>query len=291
VTDTTTLPAVIEPYALTIIHEEAVRFVQPADRAPNAGDYGANWAVCPSQPPTVECLEDDDARINYSAGWHLVGASNASAGHFRLHAGQSPNQSASLAFDVAAGMQGKLSYFYGTSTKGGSAEIFLDGASKGTVTYSGSAGSLKEPVFGPDAEFGHIAAGQHLLEIKNLVDGVYVDRICLESSSSGSQPASGPGPTSATSSSLTLGQSSSQSLVVGSGTTAISAVASSVGDLPVKLVLVSPSGSLLQAANSANGIAVITATVSQSGTYTLKVVNLSLGPVQVWTAATPTLGR
>ena len=45
----------------------------------------------------------------------------------------------------------------------------------------------------------------------------------------------------------------------------------------------------LQVANSSNGVASVTTPVSQSGAYVVKVVNLNLGPVQVWTAATPTV--
>jgi hypothetical protein len=57
-------------------------------------------------------------------------------------------------------------------------------------------------------------------------------------------------------------------------------------------VLVDPAGLTLQTAdNSAGGLAVINAPVSKTGIYTVKVVNLSAGPVQVWTAATPTVRR
>ena len=62
-------------------------------------------------------------------------------------------------------------------------------------------------------------------------------------------------------------------------------------NLPIKLVLVSPAGAVLQTADSVNGVAVINAPVTQSGTYIVKTINLSLGPVQVWTAATPTVKR
>ncbi|MEP6742405.1 MAG: hypothetical protein ABJB61_07890, partial [bacterium] len=62
-------------------------------------------------------------------------------------------------------------------------------------------------------------------------------------------------------------------------------------NLPIKLALISPTGSVLQVADSANGVAVISAPVTQSGTYVVKTINLSVGPVQVWTATTPTVKR
>ena len=185
---------------------------------------------------------------------------------------------------------GKLTYYYGTSTKGGSADAFLDGVSQ-TISYKGSSGSLKDPIFGSKVEFANLAPGQHKLEIKNMSDAVYIDRFCLESSNSNGQPATGPGQTSSNSSNLNAGQDSSTLLPIGAGATAISVVAEASGNLPIKLVLIDPSGSVLQIADSSNGVAVINSPVSQSGTYTVKVINLSLGPVQVWTAATPTVSR
>ena len=150
---------------------------------------------------------------------------------------------------------------------------------------------MKDPALGATAEFANLAPGQHMLEIKNMTGAVYVDGFILESSSSDSHPASGPGQTTTTSSTLSVGQTLANTLPIGSGATAISLVATSSGDLPIKLLLVSPSGSVLQSASSSNGVAVITAPVSGSGTYVVKVVNLSVGPVQVWTAATPTITR
>jgi hypothetical protein len=78
---------------------------------------------------------------------------------------------------------------------------------------------------------------------------------------------------------------------VATNATAISLVAVSSNNLPIKVALISPTGAVLQTADSVNGVAVINAPVSQSGAYIVKTINLSLGPVQVWTAATPTVKR
>ncbi|MCI0413809.1 glycoside hydrolase [bacterium] len=289
VTDLTSVPAVIEPYALTIILEVALRFVQPADRAPNPGSFGANWAVCLA--PTVVCMEDDDPSISYSDGWHLVSDSDASGGHFRLHAGKSPSHSASANFVVAAGQTGKITYYYATSPKGGTAEIFLDGVSKGTISYLGSAGSTRDPAFGSKVEFANLAAGAHILEIKNMKDAVYVDRFCLESATSSGSPATGPGQTTSDSNNLNAGQEATSIVNVGSNATAISVVAETSTNLPIKVLLIDPSGSVLNTADNTSGFVVISAPVSQSGAYVVKVVNLNLGPVAVWSAITPTLRR
>jgi len=78
---------------------------------------------------------------------------------------------------------------------------------------------------------------------------------------------------------------------VPAGTQAISIVAESTPQVPVKIVLIDPTGLSLATSDNSSGLAVINQPVTQSGTYLIKVINLSLGPVQVWTAATPTVTR
>jgi len=290
VTDATALPAVIEPYAVTILNEQAVRFVQPADRAPNAGATGANWAVCLA--PAIVCVEENDPSISYSDGWHNLTAAGASDGHFAMHAGKSPNHSASVELEVPAGRTGKVTYYYATSPKGGSAELFLDGVSKGVVSYVGAEGSTKTPVFGASVQIAGLTAGPHTLELRNMKDAVYVDRICLESASTTGQAESGPGQTSSTSSSAGPAQQVVSQLTVPANAESVSILAeSSVPLTRVRVGLISPSGLLLATAEGTNGLVTLDVPVTQNGTYLVTVLNLSLGPVNVWTAATPRVAR
>jgi hypothetical protein len=262
-----------------------------------AGSYTVNAnAFCAPAPPITVCYEDDDARIAYSSGWHLVNSSNASAGHFRLHSGSSAKHSAGLTFDVPSGQTGKLTYTYGKSTKGGSAEVFIDGASQGIISYLGSNGGTRDPEFKSGGvtysmNYPSLSAGQHTFELKNLTGSVYIDNICLESSASHAQPATGPGQTSNNSSAIGGGQQSSSSLTIPANTREVAVLAEASGGLPIKLILVDPAGLSLKVVDSVNGVAVLNAPVTQGGLYTIKVVNLSLGPVQVWTAATPLVTR
>jgi len=57
------------------------------------------------------------------------------------------------------------------------------------------------------------------------------------------------------------------------------------------LVLVDPSGKIVQTVNSSSGLAILEAPLSQGGTYVFKTINLSLGPVQVWSVTTPLVAR
>ena len=59
----------------------------------------------------------------------------------------------------------------------------------------------------------------------------------------------------------------------------------------MKIVLIDPTGLALATSDNSSGFAVINQPITQSGTYLIKVINLSLGPVQVWTAATPLVSR
>ena len=243
-----------------------------------------------NQPPS--CLEDNDASISYSNGWHTVNSSNASAGHFRLNSGNDTQHGATLTFTVPSGTTGKVTYYFAKSTKGGTADIYIDNTFQGTINYKGSIGNLKNPEFHADykVEYGGIAAGAHTLEIRMPRNAVYVDRFCLENSSSTGSPTAGPGSTTSQSNSVNGGQQSQQLLTLPVGTEAIAVVAEVNPALPIQLVLVSPSGAITTGNANSLGIATIN-TNAQPGIYTLKVVNVSLGPVQVWTATTPYLRR
>jgi hypothetical protein len=267
VTDPAALPAVIEPYALTIIHEQAVRFTQPADRAPNVGSFGASWKVC--LPPQVVCIDEDDPSIGYSDNWHDLG-------QVRLHAGNAKNDTVTLRINVASGQTGKVTYQYATSPKGGSAEIFIDGVSRGTISYAGSQGSTKAPALGSSVSYGGLAAGAHTFEIRNMSGNVYLDGFCLENATSTGTPASGPGATT-----------NSSSVNVPANAYSVSILAEATGNLPISVALVDPAGLTLATATNTSGVAAMTVPVSQGGIYVIKVINLSIGPVEFWTAATP----
>ncbi|HEX6179469.1 MAG TPA: sialidase family protein [Thermoanaerobaculia bacterium] len=269
VTNATALPAVIEPYAVTIIHEQAVRFIMPADRAPNVGNFGASWAVC--LPPRIVCIDEDDPSIGYSDNWHDLGQT-------RMHAGSAKKDSVRLTVNVADGATGKITYNYATSPKGGSAEIFIDGVSRGIITYAGTQGSTRNPALGASVSYSGLAPGAHIFEIRNMSGNVYVDGFCFEDATSTGTPATGPAATTNSSSVNVPAEAYSVSLV-------------SESSLPVTLALVDPSGLTLGTANSASGVAVLTVPVNSAGTYLVKVINLNLGPVEVWTAATPNVRR
>ena len=276
----------------------------------------AQVQITVSDPPTNDCMEEDDARVGYSGGWHAVTSTSASAGHFRTHSGSSSNHFARVNFSVGTNRTGTFSLLYGKSTKGGQAEVFIDGVSRGLISFAGAAGSNKSPDFGPStarysANYEALASGQHSFELRNMTDTVFVDGFCLQTVSqpqvvNPSQPSTGgstspqwsdsglltvQGATITDTINVSLGQTSTSTLNLGSNATEISARAETASAVPIKLAVVDPTGVTLQIVDAVNGVAVINAPANRAGLYTIKVVNIGVGSVQVWTLTTPTNRR
>ena len=279
----------------------------------------AQVQITVNDPDITDCIEDDDARVGYSGGWHSINSGSASAGHFHMHSGTSTAHFARVNFSVGTNRTGTFSFYYGKSTKGGAAEVFVDGVSRGQVSFVGASGSNKSPDFGPNGapyEFriAGLSTGQHTFELRNMSNAVFVDGFCLRttsqpqpvnpsqpppsgggSSSQSSWSDSGlltmQGPTTSNTIDVNLGQASTSTLNLGSDATAISAVAETSSLVPIKLAVIDPSGLTVQIVDAVNGVAVISTPVSRGGLYTVKVINVGVGPVQVWTLATPTNRR
>ncbi len=235
-------------------------------------------------------IEDDDAHISYSNGWHAVNNSGASAGHYRLNEGGNSQHAVVLTFDApAAQPTGSLTYFYATSPKGGSAEVFIDGASQGMVNYNGPSGSNRAPVFGASRSFNYGVAtgGHHTLEIRPIQNGIFIDGFCIGSATATGSPVAHPGATSESSVTQLPGQEVLRSVTLPAGTQAISVAAESSANVPIRLLLLDPLGRVVQTVNSSSGVAVLETPTTQSGVYIIKTVNLSLGPVEIWSVATP----
>jgi hypothetical protein len=234
-------------------------------------------------------IEDDNPHISYSNGWHAINNSAASAGHYRLNEGGNNQHNVVVPFDTPATQTGTVTYFYGTSPKGGSADIYIDGSPKGTVNYNGPSGSNRAPVMGVSSSFnyGMTSDGHHTLEIRPIHDGVYIDGFCIGNAVATGSPTNGPGATSESSGTQSGGQSLSRNLTLPTGTRAISVALESNLKVPMQLILLDPSGKVVQTVNSSSGVAILEAPITKSGVYIIKTVNLSLGPIEVWSVATP----
>jgi hypothetical protein len=237
-------------------------------------------------PPTVSVIEDNDPRIAYSTGWHHIADTAASGGSFAYS--RSANSNALLSFGVPAGQFGAITYNFGTSKNGGTAEIFLDGVSQGTVSYKGSAGTTTAPVFASSARYANLTPGSHTLFIVGRGGPIDIDDFVLQSSFSNSNPPSHPGATSTGSATALPGQNLVTTVSLPSGTTAVSVVAETGVPAQLQMALLDPLGKTVAiSSGDGNGNVTLEAFVS-SGNYVLQLLNLGLGPVSVFTAVTPT---
>ena len=239
---------------------------------------------------STQCYEDTDKGISYANGWHTISDSNASGGTFHLDTGNDQH-ALTFSFTLQAD-SGSVQYFYATSTKGGTADVYIDGTFRQTVNYNGSSGTMHDPVFSTSSgklslTFGVFSAGPHKFELRNLSGPAYVDKFCVTSGSSSAQATAGPGTTTTNTSPLALGQSLLQNVMVPSNALGFSVAAEADVNVPYSLVVIDPTGKVLGTVNSANGIASVTMPVSTSGLYVIQLVNVGLGPVNIWTAATP----
>src|SRR4029077_12188734 len=153
---------------------------------------------------------------------------------------------------------GSVTYFYATSPKGGSAEVFLDGHDMGPVNYNGPSGSNRSPVFGVSNTYTYTTGGQHTLEIRPIHDGVFIDGFCLPSSATAiGTPAAHPGATSQSLATQSAGQALQSSITLPTGTQAISISAEPGVGGRIQVVLINPSGAVVQTVNSSSGVAIL----------------------------------
>jgi hypothetical protein len=250
-----------------------------------------NVTVTVNAPPPPQCFEDDDPHVAYDNGWHTVNDPNASAGHFHLKTGKSDVHDMTFTYQLQTD-SGQLQYFYALSSKGGTADVYLDGAFARTISYQGGSGSMHNPTFGVSATFNIFGKGNHTFELRDLNGAGYVDKICVTNSSSSTQASTGPSTTSTSTSALASGQSLLQNLVVPSNALGFSVVAESDANVPYQLIVIDSSGNVLGTVNSSlNGIAAVQGPVSTTGLYKIQLVNVGASPVNIWTAATPEVTR
>jgi PKD repeat protein len=237
--------------------------------------------------PTVTCFEDDSSNIAYAKGWHTVKDKSATAGHFRTSNGSG----LSFTFQTSA-TSGTLTYNYATAKKAGTADLYLDGNKVQTVNYGGSSGTGNAPVFGSSATVPLSGSGTHTFSLQNTKGLNFVDQICVTDGSSNSQPTSAPGETTTSSDTVQSGEQDKldpDQLFVPVNAKSISVLAESSTSVPFAVSVLDALGNVIHTARSSNGVASLDVPVNGAGLYTVELVNLGLGPVNIWSAATPYL--
>ena len=244
-----------------------------------------NASVVIGVQPTVTCFEDDSPNIAYAKGWHIVKDTDATAGHFRTSNGSG----LSFTFQTSA-TSGTLTYRYATAKKGGSADLYLDGSKKQSVSYNGSSGTGNAPVFGPSVTVSLSGSGTHTFALQNAKGLNFVDQICVTDGSSSSRPTSAPGETTSSTATVQSGDKlDPDELFVPANAKSISVLAETSSSVPYAVAVVDALGNVVHTARSSNGVASLDVPVDGAGLYSVQVINLGLGPVTVWSAVTPYL--
>jgi hypothetical protein len=265
----------------------------------NAGEFQARLTVTDSHgkqsfndasvvievDPTVTCFEDNSPNIAYAKGWHSVKDTDATAGHFRTSNGSG----LSFTFQTSS-TSGTLTYRYATAKKGGTADLYLDGSKVQSLSYTGSAGSGDKPVFGPSATVPLSRSGTHTVALQNTKGLNFVDQICVSDGSSSSHPTSAPGETASSTDTVQPGEKlDPEELFVPANAKSISVLAETSTSVPFAVAVVDVLGNVVHSARSSNGVASLDVPVDGAGLYSIQIVDLGLGPVSVWSAATPYL--
>lgn len=117
-------------------------------------------------------LPDTDPAIEFRGGWAEIEDPDASGGTYRRRmgakrGGNGLTPTARVVFDGDT-----ITYAFARSSRGGTADIYLDDVLRGTIDFSSEAA---EPVFGVSVTYSDLAPGPHELRIEHRSGAVYVD--------------------------------------------------------------------------------------------------------------------
>jgi hypothetical protein len=108
--------------------------------------------------------------------------------------------------------------------------------------------------------------------------------------SSSSHPTSAPGETASSTDTVQPGEKlDPEELFVPANAKSISVLAETSTSVPFAVAVVDVLGNVVHSARSSNGVASLDVPVDGAGLYSIQIVDLGLGPVSVWSAATPYL--
>ncbi len=124
------------------------------------------------EPPPCGAIDDADAAVEYTGGWHRRADSRASGGGYHRRLG-SKNGGAPVARVTFA--SDEITYFYVKSDIGGAADVFVDGVHRETLSYGPGGTGKENPTFGHSVTYAGLGPGTHTLEIRHRGGAVYVD--------------------------------------------------------------------------------------------------------------------
>jgi hypothetical protein len=217
--------------------------------------------------------------VEYTGGWHLREDGRASNGGYHRRMGS--GNGSRVARIVFTG--GEITYHHVKSDIGGTADIYIDGVKRETLSYGPGGTGKENPTFGHSRTYNDLGSGQHELRIEHRTGAAYVDGFTIPCDSGGADASAARfhSETSAGTASASEGALIERTITVGDRDVAVSVVVE--GSLvPLTVRLLDPlnnvvaSGQALISGLSASGL---DAAVSRAGTYKVQVVN-SVGAFQ-----------
>ncbi len=214
--------------------------------------------------------EQNNPNILYNGKWQTASNGSASGGSFSI--------------GVAKGINGsnkpvaRMSFFgtnikleFPTNRDGGTAEVFIDGASRGTISFYSSAQQ-----WGVRKAFGNLTNENHTVELRGLTGKIYIDRIYVDGILV-------PANASFVEQSMTFNGTMAVSALgtpethlipfqVANNTLQISAELGWTGGVDIDMYLLDPSGAEVTSAATTANPEMLSYWVSQPGIYTYKLV-------------------
>ncbi len=216
-------------------------------------------------------LDDDDPAVEYRGGWHAKTAEGAIGGGYHRRMGVSnaagkPRPAARVTFTGDT-----VTYFFARAKSGGTAEVFIDGVLRETLSYNAP---NQTPTWGHSVTYGGLGAGTHEIRIEHVAGSVWVDafEFC---GGGGADPDAVAFRSETEASQHTLSPLLTKSFTVGPEDEQVSVVVEGLGQ-PLTVRLLDPLGLVV-----ATGEALVSglpesgldAAVSTPGTYKVQVWN------------------
>lgn len=214
-------------------------------------------------------LDDTHPAIEYRGGWHRRSDPNASNGGYHRRSGINPRGAEARVVFHGTG----ITYFYGVASGGGTADLYVDGVYRQTVSYAGPV----VPSFGRSVTFSNLGPGAHELRIVHVsglvtVDGFHIDCASGQADATAVEFRS---ITQTSTGSAAEGPILSRTVEVGPEDREVSVVVEGSA-LPLTVRLIDPTGDLIASGGAllaGSGLSGLDAVVTAPGTYTVQVVN------------------
>ncbi len=239
-------------------------------------------------------VDDTDPAIEYKGGWHRRHDAGASGGTYHRRVGsKNGGGAAPTARLVFAGSA--ITYFYATSSAGGTADVLIDGQLAQTISY---AGATAEPAFGASTKFDGLGEGSHEIVVRHRSGIAYLDGFEIAPASvQGQADSAAPqfrSVTEVTSRSLGAlpGALATATVLADSATREISVVVEGSAR-PLLVQLLAPTGAVVASGRELIGgstISGLDAAADVPGLYTVEVVNELGGAGQIEISIARTVG-